>query len=155
MALRAYKFTDLDSFNLFLRGGISVAAQLNLVKGRVFGLHGLTLVFSTPSATVTFSDASNEGLTLGEIAAAITTGVAALSGKVTAEGNGFRLTVVENTPTNGVALNGTTSTAGSVFGFSAQTYTGTVYAAPDGTAPRFIATEGSPGAESFIALVDE
>lgn len=165
MSLTARKFQSLDDVNVFLKGGITSSKDLPLIAGpgsqfKLFGLHGLTLVFGSPAlaGTVTFSDANNQGLDLKAVAAAIlaqtTTNGAPVRAKFTRNGTQTRLTLIEATPASGVSLTG--GTARNVFGFPAATVTGLVYDAPDGTTPpRLIATEGSPGSESIIIITED
>ena len=62
-------FPNVPAMDLFLKGGIQAGSQVKdkLVKGKLFGLDGLTLVFTTPSATVTFDDSGGAGLSLKDI----------------------------------------------------------------------------------------
>lgn len=52
MALRVRKIGGIEELNAFLRGGIIGGAD---IRRGVYGLDGLTLVFSAPAATVTFA----------------------------------------------------------------------------------------------------
>lgn len=155
MPLVARKFQSLDALNVFLQGGIEVGSQLNLVNGKVHGLHGLTLVFTTPAGTVTFADADGLGLSLLDIITQINDDVATLKARSINDGGQQRLVIIEVSPTGGVVLDGATSTANQVFGFSESTVTGTFYNPPDGVAPRLIATESSPGNDSTVVIVEE
>lgn len=150
------KFQSISEVNAFLQGGITVAKALQLRQGKLFGLHGLTLVFTAPAAaTVTFSDPTSAGLDLKAVGAAIlaqTTG--AVRAQFANEGTHTRLILIEVSPTSGVAL-ADTSTALAAFGFDGDGVAGTFYAPPDGVAPRFIATEGSHAADSFIVITEE
>lgn len=57
-----------DELLIQLNGGVQGNKNL---AGLVYGLHGLTLITTTPNFTVTFSDASNAGLTIQQICTAI------------------------------------------------------------------------------------
>lgn len=157
MALKIYVFSKHSDMELHLRGGIKVGPLPKLIRNKVFGLHGLTLVFIQPSATtVTFSDVSDAGLDLKEILNQINTALAALDPKV----KDGCLELVEDSPTNGVSLNLQTSTALTVFGWSGaqlpgSTATNVVYNPPDGAAPRFIDWSGTSGADGYLLLTEE
>lgn len=66
-----------------------------------------------------------------------------------------RFILVEATPTSGVGVDGASSTAGGQFGFGDVTVLGTVYAAPDGSAPRFIAMTPSGQGDGVIVTTEE
>jgi hypothetical protein len=157
MPLKVHAFAKHSDMDLHLRGGIKVGPPPTRIRNLVFGLHNLTLVFIQPAAlTVTFSDASNAGLSLTAILAAIKAAVAALDPK-------FKdgcLELVEATPTNGVSLNLQTSTALTVFGWSGEqdpgsTHTNVVYNPPDGAAPRYLDWTGTNQGEGYLLLTEE
>lgn len=76
MPLKVNNFAKYSDMELFLRGGIKTGPVPPLTKGRALGLHGLTLVFIQPAAkTVTFSDATGEGLSLLDILQQINLGL--------------------------------------------------------------------------------
>lgn len=63
--LNTRRFGTPELMDLFLKGGIFGALKLT---SAIFGLDGLTLVFTSPAAkTVTFSDSDQRGLPPGEI----------------------------------------------------------------------------------------
>ncbi len=224
-------------------------------RGLVFGLDGLTLVFTAPAATVTFSDPTDAGLSLLDIATqiladidtpAVTTegtvdllsvfpafltddivlaisgggdvtitlatpadaaallaqinavtvplGVTASLGAGTPNGLLFTtgpgvssveikagtanaalgiitetqvadaykvnaqlgaLTVVELTPTNGVAIDIATSTAATAFGLGGGTLSNAPYAPRDGVAPRFLDWTTTHQGEGYLLLTEE
>jgi hypothetical protein len=66
-----------------------------------------------------------------------------------------RLELVEAIPTSGVGIDGAASTAAAYFGFGNTTVAGTVYAAPDGSAPRFIAATPSGQGDGIIVTTEE
>jgi hypothetical protein len=148
------KYTDMD---LFLRGGIKSGPSPAVVKGKVMGLHGLTLVFIQPSAsTVTFADATGVGLDLKAVLAQIKAAVAALTPRFK---DGV-LELVETSPANGVSLNLETSTALTKFGWSGEqaggtTHTGTVYNPPSGVAPRYLDWSTTSDAAGYLLLTEE
>ena len=74
---------------------------------------------------------------------------------VAARLQGGRLILVEAVPTSGVGVNGASSTAGALFGFGNATVAGTVYAAPDGAAPRFISMSPSGQMDGVIVTTEE
>ncbi len=157
MALTTRTFPNVFDMNIFLRGGIKVGPPPERIKNKVFGLHGLTLVFAQPSAsTVTFSDASDAGLDLKAILAQIKAAVAALEPKF----KDGTLVLVEVTPTNGVSLNLETSTALTKFGWtgaqvSSSTHTNVPYNPPDGVAPRFIDFSTTPTVDGYALITED
>jgi hypothetical protein len=252
--LQTRRFGKPELMDIFLKGGVTGKFQ---VQPQVWGLHGLTLVFTSPSAkTVTFSAPNSAPLTPGEIIQQIsntlndpaetTEGGTALSGitmagetltlyldeksdpvsvlfgtesgeapilavlnaalnplgvtataggaggvvlttddaghsksiRVAATGGGQAaldmtvetktgvtnvaarfhdglLTLVEGAPASGVALDGAISTAAQYFGFSDKAVAGTVYAGPDGSAPRFINFAPSGQMDGIIVMTEE
>ena len=71
-----------EEMDVFLKGGISGALKLQPLH---YGFDGLTLVFTTPSKTVTFADASGGGLSPKEVLRQM--GIALNSQAVTTEGS--------------------------------------------------------------------
>lgn len=157
MPLKVHPFAKYTDLELHLRGGIKVGPAPARVRNLVFGLHGLTLVFIQPSAsTVTFSDATDAGISLTAVLAVIKAAVAALTPK-------FKdgcLELVETTPTNGVSLNLETSTALTKFGWSGEqdagsTHTNVIYNPPDGVAPRYLDWTTTSQGASYLLLTEE
>lgn len=146
--LRIFRFGDTDSTEHFLNGGICGGRQLP--GGKILGLHGLTLIFNTPSATVTFSDPTGVGLSVQDIATQITTVASTLK---VGYYNGY-MRIIEISPSGGVVLD-SAGTANTIFGFSAAAdTTGTVYAPPDGDAPRLVDFESSARMDGFAIVVE-
>lgn len=80
-SLMIRKFASLQTLNTFLRGGldggaappwsVGVAKAGTSSRRVLFGLHGKTLVFTSPVHTVTFSDPTDLGLTATDIVNAV------------------------------------------------------------------------------------
>ena len=137
--------------NNFLQGAIRLPLPY---KGneRIFGLDGLTLVFTAPAGTVTFADAASEGLTLKEVIEQINTDVAALR----AELRDGVLYVKQVTPSASVVLNLATSTAAPIFKLKTTgTLSGKFYNPPDGVAPRLVSFADTGVMDGFTLLTEE
>lgn len=126
MALRVRKFTNLEELNLFLRGGLIGGTRLV----QVYDIGGKTLKFTSPSVTTVTFTAPNGFLTLKEIFTQIKAQMATVNpGQIDG-----RLTLIEATPTSGVAL-AADGTGHVLLGFPEAIVTGRVHTAPGGTAP--------------------
>ena len=81
MAIETYEFGTMNQLRFFLLGGIRGGKPVTPqnTKGVLLGLNGLTLIFSSPNGTVTFSDPTGAGLTLDNVITQINA-VHALSG---------------------------------------------------------------------------
>lgn len=147
MPLLVRRFSSLQNVNLVLRGGVYASKTLDLDKGKLFGLHNLTITLTSPgAATVTFSDPNDEGLDLKAVAAAIAAQAAGVSAGFSREGTQFRLFLVESSPSSGVAISG--GTALPVFGLPVTS--GAVYNAPGGASPSLVSVGDNDG---FFTLV--
>ena len=148
MSHKFYKFGTIDEVEHFLNGGIRGSGS-KLDGKVVYGLHNLTLVFNTPAGTVTFSDASNAGLSLVDIKTQIETDVAALKVK-------FRdghLWIIDDDVSGPVVLDAT-GTANTKFGFSDTTDSaGVVYATFGGTAPAVAFINDAPFDNGWVVGV--
>jgi hypothetical protein len=157
MPLKVNNFATYADMELFLRGGIKSGPSPSTLKGKVFGLHGLTLVFASPVAeTVTFADATGVGLDLKAVLAQI---IAGTTGVIPRFKDGA-LELVETIPASGMSLNLQTSTALTAFGWSGEqavgsTHTGIVYNATDGAAPRYLDWTGTADAAGYLVLTEE
>jgi hypothetical protein len=156
MALRIREFQNGYDTELFLRGGIRGGKKVVNASGLVQNLHSKTLIFNTPSATVTFDESAGVagiggGLTCQEIAAQIVAVASGLS-------IGFRdgtLSIVETSPSAGVALDAA-GTANAPFGFSGATDSvGVVIAVKGGTAPTLEALVPKANNDGYVAVIDE
>lgn len=156
MPLVTHTFSNAFDLNIFLRGGIKSGPPPRRTFGKVLGLDGLTLIFIQPSAsTVTFVDASGEGLDLNTILSQIRAAVVLLEPKF----KDGALVLVEVTPTNGVSLNLELSTALTAFGWSGEgaagtTHTNVAYNPPDGAAPRFVDFSTTPSSDGYALIVE-
>lgn len=154
MALRVRKVAELDEVNTFLRGGIVGGKD---IRPGIYGLHGLTLIFTSPAATVTFATTpagSQEKLTARQILDQINA-VGALSGYARTDGSG-KLTIESPTGATAVVL-GAAGTANAFFGFNTDgATTGIVFAVPGGNAPALVALSmDAQGSGTYILLTDE
>lgn len=149
-ALKTRTIDNADMLDIFLRGGV-VAGDIK--KYPVYGLHGKTLVFTSPSATtVTFADATGAGLTLKDIVSQINAGIANVTARLV---NG-RLCIVHTTAASAIAITAATSTAGPLIGLSSSVnVAGTLYAAPSGVAPRLIDFKPSGRLDGLIVITEE
>lgn len=128
MALSLKKMGGLEDVNVFMRGGHVGGKDL---RRGVFGLHGKTLIFTTPAGTVTFATPNaslQEALTATQIVAQIN---AVHAGMAKTDQKG-RL-VLEKDPPVGIAATAL-STALPLLGFGDSALAGTVYN-PPGTPP--------------------
>jgi len=147
------KFGSYNDANLLLRGDILSGPLGNAAPvvspTLLLGLHGKTLIFTTPATTVTFSDATQAGLSISAIALQIQTALTA-SHVVSAQER--RLRIEKATP--GVIVLSGTGTANALLGFGNTTTTTVKYAAPDGVAPRFISMVQADG-QAFLVVTEE
>ena len=147
------KIGSYSDANLLLRGDIlsgPLGEAAPVVSPMLLrGLHGKTLVFTTPATTVTFSDATQAGLSISAIALQIQTALTA-SHVVSAQER--RLRIEKATP--GVIVLSGTGTANAQLGFGNTTITTVKYAAPDGAAPRLISMVQADG-QAFLVVTEE
>lgn len=148
LTLRRLK-SEFDA-NVLLQGGIRLPLSLR-GNERIYGLHGLTLVFTAPAGTVTFSDATGQGLSPKDIMDEINTDVAALRATLR---DGV-LYVVQVTPSAGVVLDGAASTARPVLKLPNGNLSGTFYNPPSGVAPRLISFADTGVMDGFTLLTEE
>lgn len=149
MAIKVFEFGAAKEMEFFLQGGITGGKIIVTGAGRLYGLHGLTLIFTAPAGTVTFSDAGS-GLTYQDIALQIRTELTSL---LAFYRNG-QLHLVEAAPTTGVKLS-KDGTANTVFGFSnGKAHEGIAFNPPDGGAPRFLETRSKAPSDGYYATVE-
>jgi len=139
--------------NILLQGGIRFALSY---KGneRVFGLDGLTLVFTAPATTITFADATGAGLLIKDITDQIDSDS---SQALRAFVRDNVLYVVQPVPSAAVVLNlAAPSTAAPKFGLKTTgTLAGTKYNPPDGVAPRLVSFADTGVMDSFTLITEE
>lgn len=153
-ATRLRKFGSMEEAELFLRGSVASGPIKTAAPSdtTVYGLNGLTLIFTNPSHTVTFSDTSMAGLSLSAIVAQIT---AVLGGSANVKiSTDRRIIITETSPTTGVVLSNT-STALAKLGFDPAGVSGKVYAPPSGVAPRWLDINTFGPSESLIMIATE
>ena len=149
MSLHVKRFENSIDVEHFLNGGITGGKEV-VRGGNIMGLNGLTLVFNAPSGTVTFVDATGEGLSPQQVKTQVETDISTL--KVSFRD--YKMRVIVAALTSAVNLD-ITGSANSLFGFSNATDTvGTLYAPYDGTPPRVLATEANPNSDGWAILVE-
>jgi hypothetical protein len=152
MALAFRKFSRLEHATSFLQGHLVGSVSL-LRNGNSLYLHGKTLIFTTPSATVTF-DATPDGtqipLTLAQVKSQIEAGASG----VTCHFSEGRLDLFMATP-GSIALD-KDGTANAQLGFSTTAdSSAAVYAAPGGSAPALVQIVPDTGSNSFVVVTDD
>lgn len=148
--LKVQKLSDLQIVNMTLQGGLLSGKDIG--AGSVYGLDGKTLVFTSPVGTVTFATpngSEQEPLTLKEIVAQINA-VPALAGYAHIyKGKLMLKGAAKVTMSN-------TSTAAADLGFDSGGSTGTLYAAPGGSAPALVSIqEAEHTPNTFLLTTDE
>ncbi len=152
-ALKTRIVQNVQLLDLMLRGGLTAGSQ---IKSPIYGLHGKKLVFTAPAATVTFADASGAGLTHAQVVTQIKAAIATMAPRFV-DGQ----LMLEMVTPSAITLNTqeSQSTAARVFGFAtttgASTLSGTLYAPPDGTAPRLVSVGPSGQMDSIILVTEE
>lgn len=151
--IQVVKKSEREIFS-FLNGGLIGGVNLLQVGGARY-LHGLTLIFDSPSAmTVTFaaSPASAQvALTVPEILEQIATQTLNAVGAKLRDG---QLELLEATPTAGVTITAA-GTANAKLGFSTEQDTvGTVYNPPDGVPPRVLGVNPSTTADHVLVFIE-
>lgn len=146
MSFRTMHFQSSSLMDFALNGGV-VGGRLVLAgASRLFDMHDQTLIIN--GTTVTFDDSSGAGLTAAQLKAQIED---AVGGSLVSWVSG----ALGITHASGVTV-GSAGTSNRVFGFSATTDTvSTVYAPPDGVAPRILFIGASPGSEGYAVTVEE
>jgi hypothetical protein len=149
MALQIRMVEGIDEVNHMIRGGIVGG---NPITAPLL-VHGLTLVFTAPSQTVTFN--SGNALTPLSYLEIRTQILAQTSNAVEVKQFNGRLAVVDADLSAAVVL-ANTGTANALFGFSTTlSTTGRIYAAPGGTAPALVSISASGNTSSFILVTNE
>lgn len=152
MALRFRKFPSVDDLSLLLRGHILGGVDILRSPGALY-LHGKTLIFTTPSATVTFaaSPASAQvPLTVAQVIAQVEAQATGVSVNI----NRGAIELYMTTP-GAIALN-STGTANGQLGFdSATPTTGAPFNAPGGSAPALVQIVTDGGSNAYMVVTDE
>lgn len=150
MPLNVRRFKSEFDVNVVLNGGIQLPLPLRGSE-RFFGLHALTLVFTTPEATVTFDDPTGAGLLVKDIIDQINTDANALKAFLRNQ----VLYIMEVSPSGGIVLDGANSTARPVLKLPNGNVTGIIYDSPDGTAPRLISLADTGVMDGFVLVTEE
>ncbi len=150
MALVVRKIGELEELNTYLRGGI--IGGKNISRG-IYGLNGLTLVFTTPVATVTLATTpANDQIALSakDILAQINAVIAGYA-KIDSSGK----LVIEN-PAGGNVVMTATSTADTKLGFGKDGASGALHSKPGGAAPSLVDVSlTSLGGGTYLLVTDE
>lgn len=156
-------FPGLTELNTFLQGGViggnaPPLQNAQLVGGgarlAVFGLHGLTLEFLSPTVqTVTFSDPSGLGLSYNEILQQIRSAFGG-PGVVSPSFFSKRLLLIESFPSLGVTLD-SSGTANSIFGFSTSNDTSGAVVNSNSIPPYFISLRQDQNGSYVLTLEGE
>lgn len=152
MPLNFRKFNSVDDVTLFLKGHIIGGTDLNRTPNALY-LHGKTLIFNTPGATVTFAASPTNAqvsLTLQQIKAQIE----AQAAGVTAKFNKGRL---ELFVTAGTLINlDSAGTANGLLGFDTAADTASVvYAAPGAAAPALVSIVPDVSSNAYMVVVND
>jgi hypothetical protein len=135
MALLVRKVAELADVNTLLRGGVIAGNDL---RAGAYGLDGKTLITSSPAAMVTF-DTNPEGAQQPLTLKAIIDQINAVAGLVGyAKAYEGRLKLEHPSGTTKVTLGN--GTANVLLGFK-NGETGTIYAAPGGSAPALVSVD--------------
>lgn len=147
MALVIKKFSGLSDLNAFVRGTLRGGVDLAKTSSSLY-LHGLTLIFTTPSATVTFAStgtAAQVPLTLAQVKSQIE----AQAAGVLVTFNQGMIDLRMSTPgTIALAAGGT---AKGLLGLPAGAASATPLSAPGGSAPSLVSV-GPEGSQSNYLL---
>lgn len=150
MALNFRKFNTVDEVSTFLKGHLIGGVD---VKGRQLFVHGLTLIFTTPSATVTFAAtvaSAQNPLTLQQVK----TQIEAQAAGVTAKFNRGRLELFATTP-GAIGLD-KDGTANAIFGFtSAADMAAAPYNVPGGAAPALVQIIPDNGSNAYMVVTND
>jgi hypothetical protein len=150
------QFQDVNEFADLVNGAIRSGGTSQVSPAeKMFGLHGLTLIFTTPTLTITFSDATNAGLSMTDIVTQIAAAGTAPN-KVVPKLRGQRVLALWNTVDGNNVVLANTGTANTLFGFSTTVATsGKVYAPFNGTKPRWLDFSISQGLDRYTLIVEE
>lgn len=140
MALRIERLSGTDEFNILVNGGL-VGQELPS-GGRVPGLVGLAITFTTPAGSHTFVAGTQVGhLSLQEIKTQLEAAVTNLQVRIL----GKKIAFMHATAGQAVVLAATSQDAKVILGFAkAQATTGRVLNPPGGSAPRIISSHPQP-----------
>jgi hypothetical protein len=152
-ALNLRKFAKLDDLTIFLKGHLLGGVDV-LRNGSSLYLHGLTLIFNTPSATVTFAS-SPAGTQVPLKAQDVKTQIEAqTSNGVLVSFNQGRLEL-RASPAGAINLD-SAGTANALLGFdTAVDSAAAPYAIPGGTPPALVEIVPDHGSNSYLVVTNE
>jgi hypothetical protein len=144
---RTENFSNTADMDFFLNGGVKGGKRVvsGADKGRIHGLHDLTLIVN--AETTTFSDASGVGLTPAQVKAAIE---AATTSLTVVWRDGCLAFLHASSVTVGSA-----GTANRIFGFSSsEDSVNQPFGTPGSSAPAIVTISGSPTGDSIQVLLE-
>lgn len=154
-ALRLKRFASAQAAEDFMNG-VKYGKSFDTRAERIYGLVGTSLVFTTPSATVTFAAVPGQDgyLLPAQVLAQIN---AAASGALRANfSEGGVLTIHEATHATGLVCTGaSTASTLSALGLPKNGFTTVKYAAPGGSAPRVISVVARGSSDSCTLWLEE
>lgn len=152
MPLNFRKFSSVDDLTLFLKGHIIGGVDLTKTSSALY-LHGKTLVFNTPGATVTFA-ASPTNAQVSLTIQQVKTQIEAQAAGVTVRFNKGRLEMFVTTP--GTISLDNTGTANSMFGFDVVSDTvAAPYGVPGAAAPALVSIVPDMSSNSYLVVVND
>lgn len=146
MALKVRKISDFESLNAFLRGGLIGGNDLNKP---VYGLDGLTLILTSPAATVTFDtdpEGAQQALSLSQI-------IDQIDAQAPGYAKAYKGRLKLEDPAGATAVVIGNGTANTILGFK-NGQAGVVYAAPTNAAPALVDIEPLESS-SFLVTTDD
>lgn len=154
-ALKLRKFSNVEEAQFFLDGGIIGGGK---TAGKIYGLVGQTLTFTSPVGAVTFvagADTTNLTLSFAEIKAQVEAALATVL--VRSFGPDGAVGFIEKTPGSGVALTAADQIAKKLLGFpQTAAVVGKVYATPTtNTAPCLVNIYSDVQSNSHVVVTWE
>lgn len=145
--LKVLSVTSMEEMQDLLQGTL-VGGSTGAGAGRLYDLHGKTLVFTAPAATVTLSDPTAAGLRLQDIVAQVNAATAALTASLRRDSLAF-------TAVSGGITLAKTGTANSALRFSSATASAALrYNPPSGAAPRLVETNNKSTLDGYYVIVE-
>lgn len=152
MALNFRKYSSMDEAALFLKGHIIGGVDLLRTPGSLY-LHGLTLVFNTPGATVTFAAspaAAQNPLTVQQVITQIEAQAAGVTAKL------YKGCLELYMATPGAISLDSLGTANALLGFSRDSDSANApYNVPGGAAPALVQIVPDVSSNSFLVVTND
>lgn len=152
MALNFRKFSSMDEASLLLKGHIIGGVDLTKNSSSLF-LHGRTLIFNTPSATVTFAAspaAAQVPLTVQQVITQIEAQASGVAAKL------YKGCLELYMATPGAISLDSLGTANALLGFSRDSDSANApYNVPGGSAPALVQIVPDLSSNSFVVITDD